>query len=61
MNDFVERMIMDIMQKTSILGKRLSEAEEITKELKSNYNELLRKFETLQKNYDELLSLVLEK
>ena len=61
MNDFVERTLLEVMRKMDILTRRLSIAEDSVDELNRKYNELSNKFATLQKNYDELLSLLLEK
>lgn len=61
MNNFLERLVVDLMSKVTILGTKVISLEEsinsIVAENKKQSEELFK----LQTAYDELLSFILEK
>ena len=60
MNDFVERTLLLLSDRCGILGNKVTELTGELQDLKTKYDSLLACCLQLQKNYEDILSLVLE-
>jgi phage shock protein A len=60
LNDFILRAVVNLLEQIKVLGTRVSTSETELAKLKAQHELLETNYSQLQKNYDELLSLILE-
>ena len=59
MNNFLERIIIDLVNKVAILGTKATDLEQSMKIMTIKYDSLSNELQELHSAYDELLSLVI--
>lgn len=59
MNDFLERIFLELHTRCLQLGARVQELEKEIEQLKTGYASLVQSSETTRKEYESLLSLVI--
>lgn len=61
MNNFLERLVVDLMSKVTILGTKVISLEESINSMVAENKKQSEELSKLQTAYDELLSFILEK
>ncbi len=61
MNNFLERLVVDLMSKVTILGTKVISLEESINSMVTENKKQSEELSKLQAAYDELLSFILEK
>ena len=61
MNNFLERLVVDLMDKVTILGTKVTKLEESIDNVSKENHKQSEELRKLQSAYDELLSFILDK